>query len=131
MASSPRGYSANHHRVYRSRGKARNYPCLRGCGRQATQWAHLHNTDATDPNNYEPLCRSCHAKYDGAIPPSQVGKKPVNAMFSDEQAEIIRTRVASGETQKLLAVEYGCNPMTIGRIVRREHYNRSNGREWS
>ncbi len=124
MASTPKGYSNNHHRTYRERGKAREYLCAQNCGRQATQWAQTHGTDGTSSGDYRPLCRSCHAKYDGAIPPSQVGKKPANAAFSDDQAEEIRALVASGVPQAEVARQYGCVKQIVWRIVHKVSYTR-------
>lgn len=122
--SAPRGYSSNHQRVYRNRGAARDYPCAHNCGRQATQWAYQHDTDATEPANYAPLCRSCHAKYDGAVPPSRTGVKPANARLSDEQAEDIRRLVASGVSQADVARQYGCVKQLVWRIVHGVSYTR-------
>lgn len=124
MTKMPQGYSANHHRVYRERGAARDNRCSTDCGKQATQWAHLHDTDSADPANYTPMCRSCHAKYDGAVPPSQFGKKPANAGLSDEQAQQIRDLVASGVPQAEVARRYGLARQGVWRIVHGVAYNR-------
>ena len=124
MALESSTYHTNHQRVYRTRGKARNYPCARECGRQSTQWAQVHGTDGSNPDEYTPMCRSCHAKYDGAIPPSQLGKKPANSMFTDEQAAEMRALVASGISQAEVARRYGCVRQVVWRVVHGVAYNR-------
>lgn len=123
MASMPRGYSANHHRVYRHRGAASGHGCAR-CTKQATQWAHIHDCDPAVPSNYMPLCRSCHAKYDGAAPPTRTGLKPSNAAFTDEQAEQIRALVRSGVSQAEVARRMGCIKQVVWRIVHGVAYAR-------
>ncbi len=127
MTSEPRGYSNNHRRVYRERGPARDYSCFRSCGRQATQWAHLHDTDTTDPDNYISLCRSCHAKYDGAVPPLRTGVKPANSGFTDEQAEEMRRLVGAGVSQADVARRYSTHRQLVWRIVHGIAYNRGGG----
>jgi predicted DNA-binding protein (UPF0251 family) len=70
------------------------------------------------------LCRSCHAKYDGVVPPSKLGVKPANAALSDEQADEIRVLVASGVSQAEVARRYGIIKQTVWRIVHNVSYNR-------
>lgn len=74
-------YMAVHHRLWRTRGRAKGKPCLGGCGGVADQWAYMH----TDPNevtgptkagredarvysldldHYSPLCYPCHVRLD-------------------------------------------------------------------
>jgi hypothetical protein len=68
-------YLKKHKRVYRERGKAASFSCVKhaelGQEVQARDWAQIHETDGEDPwADYIPLCRSCHLKYDdrpGAI----------------------------------------------------------------
>lgn len=62
MATNDAEYQRNHKRVRKVRGKVKDYNCK--CGRQARDWAHKHNTNPADPNNYEPMCRFCHKEYD-------------------------------------------------------------------
>jgi hypothetical protein len=78
VARSDIGYRAAHDRVQRTRGKAVEYPC-RDCGGQATNWSYQKGSPSErvhvggkedgflfspDPNDYDPLCFSCHSKAD-------------------------------------------------------------------
>ena len=59
-----REYHNLHARVRYHHGKASEYLCI--CGEQAREWATLHGRDGTDiSEDYVPLCRKCHAAYDG------------------------------------------------------------------
>ena len=52
-------------RVYRTRGKASAHLCADECGRQATDWAHIHTESGEDPwADFLPLSGHCHARYD-------------------------------------------------------------------
>jgi hypothetical protein len=62
-ANSPE-YRRNHRAVRKARGPAHGYGCCR-CARQANNWAQVHGTDGTDPQeHYMPMCIWCHAAYD-------------------------------------------------------------------
>ena len=65
------GYFGCHRRVRTQRGPAKNQTCE--CGTQARHWAHIHDTDPADPQNYLPMCQKCHWEYD------RVGAKVVAA----------------------------------------------------
>lgn len=56
-------YQRYHARVYKKFGRAKEYHCS-DCNKPANVWAWTHDTDPSDPNNYYPLCYSCHIKYD-------------------------------------------------------------------
>lgn len=72
------GYGAAHDRVRRRNGRATDYGCAHGCGRQARDWAYDHKDPnelvsethgcaySSDPDHYIPLCVSCHRKFDGS-----------------------------------------------------------------
>ena len=66
-------YIAAHKRLYRRRGKAREYACAH-CGGQAQQWATIHGRDGEDAADYMPLCVPCHSAYD------ETGFQPGHAM---------------------------------------------------
>lgn len=94
-------YSSAHRRLYETRGSASRYQCSApGCVRTARDWAY-DGTDpnpfveykasghplyySTDPNRYQPLCRSCHrrSEIDPAavarifeLPPTLIGASP-------------------------------------------------------
>lgn len=67
------GYAGCHIRVRKARGRAVNHPCA-DCGKPAEHWAHTHDTDPTNPQNYRPLCRKCHFAYDDIAPRAVVTK---------------------------------------------------------
>ncbi|WP_328790496.1 hypothetical protein [Streptomyces sp. NBC_00273] len=68
-------YIGAHNRVTRKHGKAVEWKCSCGCDRQAADWAYL-GTDpsakvdesrrlySADPEQYAPLAKSCHRKFD-------------------------------------------------------------------
>jgi hypothetical protein len=70
------GYQAVHLRIKLLRGRASDRFC--DCGQRAADWAYDHSdpdekTDlrqgvplpySTDPYRYQPMCRSCHVRYD-------------------------------------------------------------------
>lgn len=58
------GYIQRHARVYEELGKACEYWCIEECGKIAQEWAQLRDTDGQSISDYEPMCCSCHQKYD-------------------------------------------------------------------
>jgi hypothetical protein len=56
-------YISKHFRVYSARGKPG--PCIFGQGHGRSQWANL-TGDYGDPDDYAPMCASCHGRYDKA-----------------------------------------------------------------
>lgn len=76
------GYLAAHDRVRKARGNARLHTCA-SCSRPATDWALRKDAQASriatsgasagypfSPNvaDYQPMCRSCHSRYDLNMP---------------------------------------------------------------
>lgn len=64
MSKQDSAYYKRHRRVYKERGKARDYACAWDCGAQAREWAQIHGTDGESSDHYQPMCNKCHAKYD-------------------------------------------------------------------
>ena len=77
------GYEAAHRRLRRAKGSARQYACTHCAERQALQWAFIHGSPgekpagvqrngrphgpySLNPDEYMPLCASCHKLYDNA-----------------------------------------------------------------
>lgn len=69
-------YTAAHTRVYSTRGRASDRPCV-DCGERAKDWSYLGGcpleqrdergrTYSPNPNMYAARCRSCHRAYDAA-----------------------------------------------------------------
>ena len=52
-----------HHWVVRKKGKANEYKCEH-CGKQARHWSNKDHTYKRILEDYQPLCASCHKKYD-------------------------------------------------------------------
>lgn len=67
------GYFGCHRRVRQLRGPAREQVCV-DCGEQARHWAHIHDTDPGDAQNYQAMCQKCHFKYDDVAARSMATK---------------------------------------------------------
>ena len=97
-------YSARHQRVKYARGSASQYPCQH-CGTDdgsRYEWAQIHGTTGQSPDDYMPLCETCHEDYDARI--------------SREQAEEIRALRYFGVPRLTLAAMYDCTGTTITNI---------------
>lgn len=64
VSTNDREYMRRHGMVADARGKAKQHKCEH-CSGQAFDWATIHGTDGSRPEDYMPLCRSCHIAYDG------------------------------------------------------------------
>ncbi|MBS1863036.1 MAG: hypothetical protein JSS68_15145 [Actinobacteria bacterium] len=60
------GYIGAHERIVAQKGSAKDHMCSEpGCSRRAYDWSYrLHEGFSTVPDDYRPLCRSCHVKLD-------------------------------------------------------------------
>ena len=56
-------YQRYHRNLRNTRGPANRFMCVK-CGKQAHDWAQLKNLSGFSPWDYDPMCRSCHQKYD-------------------------------------------------------------------
>ncbi len=92
-------YKKAHAAVHRARGKARDQDCV-DCGKQALDWSHKHDSEPTDPQNYEPRCRSCHKKYDGA-PESMAGNKRAAKPRSEHSRRNISIAAMNRKSQRV------------------------------
>jgi ribosomal protein L31 len=59
-------YSSIHDWIREKKGKARNYKCVH-CNKQARDWANIDHTLSRDLDDYIPLCRKCHIKFDNNL----------------------------------------------------------------
>lgn len=59
-----RAYVLRHRRVRIARGPAKDQWCI-SCEFRAQEWATKKGTDGRLPEDYQPMCCSCHQKYDG------------------------------------------------------------------
>jgi hypothetical protein len=57
-------YRNRHTQVRKIRGAQESYLCEGGCGGFAHHWATLADRDGYFLEDYLPLCRRCHRKYD-------------------------------------------------------------------
>lgn len=64
VSTNDREYMRRHGMVADARGKAKQHKCEH-CSGQAFDWATIYGTDGSRPEDYMPLCRSCHIAYDG------------------------------------------------------------------
>jgi hypothetical protein len=69
-------YTRLHALLAVERGAAAEYVCVNfdACENLARHWAHRHDTDRFDFGNYDPMCISCHRKYDDNQPASRAAK---------------------------------------------------------
>jgi hypothetical protein len=58
------GYRGAHNRVRKVRGKATS--CVWGHQSTRYEWANL-TGNLADPDDYAPMCRRCHTRYDAAV----------------------------------------------------------------
>lgn len=82
-------YSANHNRVRKVRGNARDQACAE-CAGQARDWAIIHGEDGADPENYRPLCRRCHYRYDQETQQAGVARRSASTAWQASRASIPR-----------------------------------------
>jgi NAD-dependent SIR2 family protein deacetylase len=85
-------YSTLHKRLVKARGPAKNQPCS-NCSAVAAEWALVHDKTGQNPNDYVPLCRKCHQKYD-----DHAGYKrgrPHDEIFGQRTAEQISAQMTS------------------------------------
>jgi len=109
-----------HNRVMRARGRAGHCEWREeaGCASTTYEWAHLHDTDPGDPQNYIQLCKTCHQRYD-----KQTGADNARAKLTVPQVEAIRAVYAAGAvSQEAIGALYGIGQGTVSRIVRGESY---------
>jgi RNA polymerase-binding transcription factor DksA len=79
-------YQAVHSRMKRERPPVESFACV-GCGKRAKEWAYDHGdpderisnrgpyTYSFDPARYQPMCRTCHRKFDAAHHASDRAKR--------------------------------------------------------
>lgn len=77
-------YITKHERVYKAKGKAKEHKCIE-CGRSAQEWAQIHGTTGDHIDDYQPMCCSCHQKYDNHW--NEITKKKVGKSAKERWAD--------------------------------------------
>lgn len=105
-------YNAKHLRVKGARGVATG-PCGH-CGTLKAafrfEWAQIHATSGTSPEDYISLCRVCHEEYDAE-------------KLNTAQVQEIKALAYLGVTQSALARMYSVNASYVSMIVRGRRRN--------
>ena len=120
-------YSARHQRLHAERGSAQQHPCV-DCSGPALEWSQVTGSSGLDVyKDYQPRCRSCHMRYDKQGDRikgwKHLGSKHGMAKLTEQDIPVIRQRLAAGEPQRVIALDYGVHQVTISRI--------KTGKDWS
>lgn len=92
-------YSRRHRMVVKYRGKAAEHTC--SCGKPAREWATIHGKDGLSPEDYMPMCSSCHRHYDKPkVPRKRTEEEKKNL------SEKMKGRKLSPETRAKLQVHW-------------------------
>ena len=102
-----------HHRVRKARGPAGNYACI-DCGGSAEDWSTVDPSTDDVWVRFQPRCRKCHRRYDGAI-----GEGSPKAKLTAEKVRQLRARRAAGLTYQQLADEFGISDVSAYAAVNR------------
>lgn len=95
-------YRGMHSRIQQARGRANS--CVNGCESTRYEWAHIHNTDPHDVENYQGMCPPCHNRYD-------------HSELTWEQVEEIRALRYFGVPRRRLGKMYVVSEQSIGDIT--------------
>jgi len=113
QAPSP-SYDVWHHRVTKARGPASGYPCV-DCGSPAQDWSTVNPSSDDIQARFQPRCRRCHRRYDGAV-----GEGNRRAKLTTATVRHLRARRADGLTYRQLAAEFGISDVTARAAVNRK-----------
>jgi hypothetical protein len=91
----------------KERGKASKYLCSEeSCGNNGAQWSWVHGLDPRDPYSYDPLCYSCHGKYDYTQPRREAQRV---VMLGNDYAKGNRFTHTNEAREKMSVVNQGEN----------------------
>ena len=107
-------YAAWHRRVTKARGPASGYACA-DCGRPAQDWSTVNPSSEDIWGRFQPRCRSCHRRHDGAA-----GEGHRRAKLTTAKVRELRARRADGLTYQQLAAEFGISDVTACAAVNRK-----------
>ena len=102
-----------HHRVTKARGPASNYACV-DCGGCAEDWSTANPSSDDVWARFQPRCRKCHRRYDGAV-----GEGNPRAKLTAEKVRALRARRADGLTYRQLAGEFAISDVSAHAAVNR------------
>jgi hypothetical protein len=107
-------YAGWHRRVTTARGPASGYACV-DCGQPAQDWSTVDPSSEDIWARFQPRCRSCHRKHDGAI-----GEGNPRAKLTSGKVRELRARRAEGRTYRQLAAEFGISDVTARAAANRK-----------
>jgi len=107
-------YDVWHKRVKQARGPASGYPCV-DCGEPADDWSTIDPSSGDIRRRFQPRCRKCHRRYDGAA-----GAGNPRAKLTDDTVRKLRARRADGLTYRQLAAEFGISDASACAAVNRK-----------
>jgi len=106
-------YDVWHNRVKKARGPASDYRCI-DCGGPAEDWSTADRSSNDVRVRFQPRCRKCHRRYDGAI-----GEGSPRAKLTADKVRKLRARRADGLTYRQLAGEFGISDVSAHAAVNR------------
>ena len=112
QAASP-SYAVWHKRVKKALGPAGSYACA-DCGEPAQDWSTVNPSSDDVSVRFQPRCRKCHRRYDGAL-----GEGRPRAKLTGRKVRQLRARRADGLTYRQLAREFGISDVSACAAVNR------------
>jgi len=106
-------YDVWHNRVKKARGPASDYSCV-DCGGPAQDWSTADSVSHDVAARFQPRCRKCHRRYDGAV-----GEGNPRAKLTGERVRELRARRVEGLTYRQLAGEFGISDASACAAVNR------------
>jgi predicted nucleic acid-binding Zn ribbon protein len=107
-------YAVWHGRVRKARGPASGYTCV-DCGNPAQDWSTVNPSSDDVWSRFQPLCRRCHRRHDGAV-----GDGNPRAKLTSAKVRELRARRADGLTYRQLAAEFGISDVSACAAVHRK-----------
>ena len=112
QAANP-SYAVWHKRIKKACGPASRYPCA-DCSEPAEDWSTVNPSSGDVQGRFQPRCRKCHRRYDGAV-----GAGNPRAKLSDDKVTKLRARRTDGLTYRQLAAEFGISDVSACAAVNR------------
>jgi len=106
-------YDVWHRRLKKARGPASDHLCI-DCGGPAEDWSTAEPGSNDVRLRFQPRCRKCHRRYDGAI-----GEGNPRAKLTAGKVRELRARRAEGLTYQQLAREFGISDVSACAAVNR------------